>query len=430
MGSGYQVAPEVCNHVFPEVLQGVRRPASVTLIKGYLDDLRRQGKLVSEATEALRWWVREARRRAKAVAGQAGGQEAGGTEVGGRMSAHEVRPCVGREKSSDRAMPSVGAADAGGPEWERALVTAVRLAHYQWRTEQTYRQWGWRFAGFIQPKTPQQAVAGDVKGFLEYLAVELRVGPSTQKQALNAVVFLLREALRLEVGDFSDFQRAMPGRRVPTVLTKEELLRVFAALDGTTRLMAELAYGSGLRLTELLRLRINDVDLARLQVTVRSGKGDKDRPTVLPRRLVEPLRVHIERLRGLWDRDRSAGVPGVWLPEGLARKYQGAGELWVWQWVFPSRELSMDPQTGIKRRHHVLDSAFQKAVKRAGEASGVDKRVTPHVLRHSFATHLLENGTDIRTLQELMGHAKVETTQIYTHVMQQPGLGVRSPLDF
>ncbi|AHF89299.1 integrase [Opitutaceae bacterium TAV5] len=391
--------------------------ACVLLMKHYLATLEKEGKLAGEAREALRWFVREARKR-----GAAGGQrrDAAG-EAGGDAG--------GREWSSDRSLPSAGASDLGGPEWEQALVRAVRLAHFQWRTEQTYRQWAWRYVEFIRPRSPQSSVAADVRGFLEHLAVELRVAPATQKQALNAVVFLLREALRVEPGDFSDFQRAMPSRRVPTVLTREEVRRLFAALRGTTRLMAELAYGSGLRLTELLRLRIKDVDTARLQVTVRAGKGDKDRPSVLPESLVAGLRAHVERLRGLWEADRAAGVAGVWLPEGLARKYPGAGEQWVWQWLFPSRELSVDPQTGLRRRHHVLDSAFQKAIKGAGEAAGIDKRVTPHVLRHSFATHLLEAGSDIRTVQELLGHAKVETTQIYTHVMRRPGLGVRSPLD-
>jgi integron integrase len=188
-------------------------------------------------------------------------------------------------------------------------------------------------------------------------------------------------------------------------------------------------YGSGLRLMELLRLRVQHVDLARQRVTVSGGKGDKDRITMLPAALVGPLREHLKELRGWFAEDRAAGLPGVWLPEGLARKYRKAGERWEWQWLFPSRETSIDPVTKLRRRHHVIDSTFQNNIRWAAERAGLNKRVTPHVLRHSFATHLLESGADIRTVQELLGHESVETTQIYTHVMRKPGIGVSSPLD-
>lgn len=193
--------------------------------------------------------------------------------------------------------------------------------------------------------------------------------------------------------------------------------------------MAELAYGSGLRLMELLRLRVHHLDFDRQQLRVFGGKGDKDRVTVLPEQLNERLRCHIERLRALYHRDRAQGMPGVWLPEGLARKYQKAGESWEWQWLFPSRETSVDPVTKLRRRHHVIDGTFQNAIRLAAQRAQINKRVTPHVLRHCFATHLLESGVDIRTVQDLLGHESVETTQIYTHVMKKPGLGVRSPLD-
>jgi integron integrase len=225
------------------------------------------------------------------------------------------------------------------------------------------------------------------------------------------------------------FQRAEKPRRLPAVLTRPECAQLFEKFEGTTRLMAELMYGSGLRLMELLRLRVHHLDLERRQLRVIGGKGDKDRVTVLPERLAPALEAHVSRLRVLFDEDRAAKLPGVWLPEGLARKYRGAGERWEWQWVFPSRETSVDPGTGIRRRHHTSDGAFQTAIRNAARAAGIDKRVTPHVLRHSFATHLLEDGVDIRTVQDLLGHESVETTQIYTHVMQKPGLGVRSPLD-
>jgi integron integrase len=238
----------------------------------------------------------------------------------------------------------------------------------------------------------------------------------------------MQEALKRQLGPI-DFRRAEAGRKVPTVLSHDECRRLFVQLPGPTRLMAELAYGSGLRLLELLRLRIHHVDFARQQLQVYDGKGAKHRLTVLPEALIPALTDHVARLRVVHEEDRAAKLPGVWLPEGLARKYPRAGESWAWQWLFPSRETAVDPASGIARRHHVSDAAFQAAIKRAAEAAGIDKRVTPHVLRHSFATHLLEAGTDIRTVQDLLGHESVETTQIYTHVMKKPGLGVRSPLD-
>jgi integron integrase len=231
------------------------------------------------------------------------------------------------------------------------------------------------------------------------------------------------------LGEFGDFARARKAVRIPVVLSRTECRQLFAALDGTTRLMAELMYGSGLRLTELIGLRVKDVDLERCQIVVRAGKGDTDRVTMLPESLLPRLYAHRERLRALHEEDRRAAVPGVWLPEGLERKYPTAGQQWEWQWLFPSRQLMTDPRSGIKRRHHILDATFQHAIRIGTRKAHVHKRVTPHVLRHSFATHLLESGTDIRTLQELLGHKDVATTQIYTHVMRKPGLGVKSPLD-
>ena len=325
-------------------------------------------------------------------------------------------------------MPPPADTDQGGADWEHDLIRAVRTKGFLWRTEETYRAWAARFAQFLRPKSPYAATAEDVGAFLTMLAVKLRAMPSTQKQALNAIVFLMQESLHRQLGEIP-FRRAAARHRVPTVLSRDECQRVFAKLTGTTRLMAELMYGSGLRLLELLRLRVHHVDLTRHQLRVFSGKGDKDRVTILPDQLVAPIREHLTRLRELFLADRAAGLPGVWLPEGLARKYSKAGESWEWQWLFPSRETSVDPITRARRRHHVIDSTFQNSVRRAGQSAGINKRVTPHVLRHSFATHLLESGTDIRTVQDLLGHESVETTQIYTHVMQKPGLGVRSPLD-
>ena len=324
--------------------------------------------------------------------------------------------------------PRPAAQDLGGPDWEQALVRTMRVRGLLWRTEDTYRSWARRFAVFIAPKTPYAAGAEEVGAFLTDLAVRNRSRPSGQRPALNALVFLMQEALGRDLGEL-DFKRAYPRVRAPVVLSKDECGRIFNQLEGTHRLMAELAYGSGLRLMELLRLRVQHLDLARLQLTVRGGKGDKDRMTIIPQALVSALERQFERLRPLHESDRKVGLPGVWLPDGLEKKFKRAGERWEWQWFFPSREASRDPVTGIVRRHHTLDGAFQNAVRKAAAKAGINKRVTPHVLRHSFATHLLESGTDIRTVQELLGHASVETTQIYTHVMKQPGLGVRSPLD-
>jgi integron integrase len=324
--------------------------------------------------------------------------------------------------------PRPAAQDLGGPDWEQVLVRTLRLRGHLSRTEDTYRAWAKRFARFIEPRSPFAASGEEVAAFLTDLAVRHRASPSSQRQALNALVFFMQEALGRELGEM-DFKRAYPRERVPTVLSCEECQRIFRQMEGTTRLMAELMYGSGLRLMELLRLRVHHLDLARGQLTVRSGKRDKDRITVIPQFLHTVLSRQLERLRTLHAADRAAGLPGVWLPEGLAQKYQRAGERWEWQWFFPSREASLDSTTGITRRHHTSDGAFQNAVRQAAAKARINKRVTPHVFRHSFATHLLESGTDIRTVQELMGHDSVETTQIYLHCLQKPGLGVKSPFD-
>ena len=352
-------------------------------------------------------------------------------------------------------VPSFGAADLGKTDWERKLIRELRGRHYRWRTEQTYRQWAGRFARWLEnrdvvgtarravrtedadgargasalPTAVENATAEDVREFLSEIATRQRASASTQKQALNALVFLLRDGLAKELGDFGDYTRARKIKRMPVVLSREECRRLFAALDGTPRLMAELMYGSGLRLTELIGLRVKDVDCERRQILIRAGKGDKDRITMVPESLVERLMAHRERLRKLHEDDVILNLPGVWLPEGLERQYPQAGQSWEWQWFFPSTNLMTDPRSGIKRRHHVLDATFQNSIRVASRKARLDKRVTPHVLRHSFATHLLENGSDIRTVQELLGHKDVTTTQIYTHVMNRPGLAVRSPLD-
>jgi integron integrase len=391
-------------------------PASIAAARAHLETVPVGRRALAQAS--LRWFVTLGRVRPPPRLAE---------EYAVALESGSV-PAVHPRALGNGSPPPRAAADLGGADWERDLIAAARRKGLLWRSEQTYREWAERFAAFLQPRSPYAATGEDVAGFLSKLAVEQRASPATQKQALNALVFLMQEALRREVGEL-DFRRARMRRRVPTVLTLSECGRLFGGLHGTTRLMAELMYGSGLRLMELLRLRVHHLDFERRQLRVIGGKGDRDRVTMLPDALHEPLRAHIERLRKLFAADRAAGLPGVWLPEGLQRKFQTAGEQWEWQWLFPSRELSLDPVSGVRRRHHVLDGTFQNSIRAAAREAGIDKRVTPHVLRHSFATHLLESGADIRTVQDLLGHQSVETTQIYTHVMVKPGVGVRSPFD-
>jgi integron integrase len=305
----------------------------------------------------------------------------------------------------------------------------VRRRHYSYRTEQSYLVWLERFARFCRSEDLSVRGDKDIKAFLDELALKERLSASSQRQALNAVVFLLREVYGKELGDFSDYQRARARTHAPSWLTPNEVKLLLAQLEGRWGLLTCVAFGSGLRLMELLRLRVKDVDLEKEIVTVRAGKGDKDRFVPLAHVVVEPLRAHLSKVRQLYEEDRQAGVAGVWLPEGLERKYPKAGEEWPWFWVWPDDHLSLDPRSGVQRRHHVADWEFQRRIKEASIKAKLNKRVTPHVLRHSFASQSLDSGMDIRTLQELLGHKSVETTQIYTHVMQKPGLGVKSPLD-
>lgn len=406
-----------------------RAAATVEEAKRYLAWREKQG--AGPARAALRWFYRAGRRSSEG-GGEGRSQAAGNerTELGSLGSESRARVAPGvAVQSARRAMePPAAASDLGTVPWECDLIRAIRERGFLWRTEQTYREWAVRFARFIAPRSPYAADGAEVAAFLSALAVEGRASPSAQKQALNALVFLMEEALHRALGEM-EFARARPKRRLPTVLSAGECRAIFAQLEGTPRLMVELAYGAGLRLMELLRLRVHHVDIERRQVRVLAGKGDKDRATVLPEALVPRLQSHLVRIREQWTEDRKAGLAGVWLPEGLAKKYPQAGESWEWQWFFPAAKTSRDPASGVVRRHHLSDMSFQRAVKAAATAAGLSKRVTPHTFRHSFATHLLESGTDIRTVQELLGHASVETTQIYTHVMKKPGVGVRSPLD-
>jgi integron integrase len=267
------------------------------------------------------------------------------------------------------------------------------------------------------------------KDFMTHLAVEHKVAASTQNQAFNAILFLFRHALDKEIEGIADAIRAKKTRRLPVVLTKRETLMLFDKMTGTNLLMAKTIYGAGLRLRECVQLRVKDIDFERNAITVRSGKGDKDRETVLPESLKKDLETHLKKIRKVYDKDREDKVPGVQLPEALERKYPNAGKEWAWFWVFPSHKLALAPRTNIIRRHHVFPDSIQRRIKRAAISARLSKRITVHTLRHSFATHLLENGYDIRTIQDLLGHSDLRTTMIYTHVVSKNKLGVVSPLD-
>jgi integron integrase len=306
----------------------------------------------------------------------------------------------------------------------------VRTRHYSRRTEEAYVGWTKRFVLFHHKRHPAAMGRDEVNAFLSHLAVDANVSASTQAQALSALVFLYRHVLDDPLPWMDEIVRASRPRKLPVVLSREEVGSVLGAMKGTTRLVASILYGGGLRLMEALRLRVKDVDFAARLLVVREGKGAKDRRTMLPDSLQQPLRAQLEAVRRIHDNDLVAGHGEVWLPDALARKFVNAGREFAWQYVFPASRTAVDPRSGIERRHHLDESAVQRAVKDAVRQAGINKHAGCHTLRHSFATHLLEDGYDIRTIQELLGHADVKTTMIYTHVLQRAGgRGVRSPLD-
>jgi integron integrase len=311
----------------------------------------------------------------------------------------------------------------------KKLRTGIRYLHYSIRTEQAYIQWVRRFMHFHKMKPAGNLSSADVKAYLEHLAVQRSVSASTQNQALNALVFLFEHVLKKELGVIGEFTRAKRPVRLPVVLTREEVDKLLKALPQTYSLMAGLLYGSGLRLMECVRLRVKDIDFAQKQIIVRDGKGQKDRITVLPKRFHEVLKKQLEFVKSMHDEDLSKGHGEVYLWTSIERKFKSASKEWIWQYVFPSGNLSVDPRSGKVRRHHVNENALQKELKKSVYELGIHKKVSCHTLRHSFATHLLESGYDIRTVQELLGHADVSTTMIYTHVLNTPGLAVRSPVD-
>lgn len=306
----------------------------------------------------------------------------------------------------------------------------LRYHHYAYRTEQTYCQWILRYIKYFGGKThPKLLGAKNIEAFLSHLANEGRVTASTQRQALNALIFLYKHVLDIQLEDDIAPARSKRHKSPPTVMTQAEIQRLIAVMEGKPALMAKLIYGSGMRLMECIRLRVQDIDFGQNLIFVRGGKGGKDRTTLLPKNLRDEMLRQIAAVKSLHHRDLEEGFGEVYISEALARKYPKASKQTGWQWVFPARERSQDPRSGKKMRHHVLESVLQKAVKRAAEKAGIDKKVGCHTLRHSFATHMLENGVNIRILQELLGHADVKTTEIYTHVMAQDVRGLQSPLD-
>lgn len=306
----------------------------------------------------------------------------------------------------------------------------IRVMHYSLRTEQAYLQWIKRYILFHGKRHPVEMGKEEVEAFLTSLAVERHVSASTQGQALAAILFLYKEVLGQELPWLTDVMRARKPVRLPVVLSRSELQDLLQCIDDPLMdLIIRLLYGSGMRLLEALRLRVKDVEFSRNEIVVREGKGNKDRVTMLPASLNERLRLHLRSVKAQHEADLTAGQGEVWLPDALAVKYPNAGKSWGWQYVFPASGFSADPRSGAIRRHHVDDKRVQRAVRKAAMKAGIAKPVTPHTLRHSFATHLLESGYDIRTVQELLGHADVSTTMIYTHVLNRGGRGVHSPLD-
>ena len=325
-----------------------------------------------------------------------------------------------------------GAVSAGLPTAPRFLDSlrhAIRRRHYSIRTEEAYVDWARRFILFHDKRHPRDLGPEEVTAFLNYLAVQRQVAPSTQNQAKSALLFMYREVLQLHLPWLGEVTAAKAQRRLPVVLTSSEVRALLNELSGKMGLLASLLYGTGMRVMEGLRLRVKDLCFERREIVVRDGKGGKDRVTVLPENLILPLQQELSHAKALHDKDLAAGFGQVWLPNALSVKHPGAPKLWGWQWVFPSASRSADPRTGVIRRHHLNEASLQKSMAVAGQRARIDKPCSPHILRHSFATHMLQAGYDIRTVQELLGHRDVTTTMIYTHVMNRGGRGVRSPFD-
>ena len=331
--------------------------------------------------------------------------------------------------AADGAIATQPAGPPARPRLLDELRAQLRVRNYAYRTEQVYVDWARRFILFHGKRHPREMGSVEITAFLTHLATDRRVSASTQNQAKSAILFLYEHVLGIDLPWLDEVVSAKVSRRLPVVLTAREVRCLLQSLDGTMWLVASLLYGTGMRVLEALRLRVKDVEFERREIIVREGKGAKDRVTVLPENLIQPLRTQLEAARLLHQRDLAAGLGAVHLPFALAAKYPHANRSWGWQYVFPAPRLSADPRTGERRRHHVLPQSVQRAVAEAARRAGIDKPCSPHVLRHSFETHLLQSGYDIRTVQELLGHSDVSTTMIYTHVLNKGGRGVLSPLD-
>ena len=340
-----------------------------------------------------------------------------------------VLPDLGSAVGAAGAVDSDTQGPAPKPRLLDRLRHEIRLRHYSIRTEEAYVGWVRRFIIFSGKRHPRDLGAAEVAAFLTHLAVDRRVSPATQGQAKSAILFLYKSVLEWQLPWLDEIVAARNPRRLPVVLTPREVREMLAQMSGTSALLVSLLYGTGMRLLEGLRLRVKDVEFERREITVRDGKGGKDRITVLPENLIAGLQQQIARTRALHQRDLAEGFGSVWLPAALDVKYPGLPKAWGWQWVFPSAVRSADPRTGRTHRHHLSDASIQKAVGLAARRAGIDKPCSPHIMRHSFATHMLQSGYDIRTVQELLGHSDVSTTMIYTHVLNRGGRGVRSPFD-
>ena len=309
------------------------------------------------------------------------------------------------------------------------LRERIRYLHYSLRTEEAYVYWVRTFIRFHDLRHPAEMGKAEIEAFLMSLVSKRNISSSTHRQALSALLFLYGKVLGVDLPWLEEIGRPREVKRLPVTLSQDEVAQIFQHMDGEFLLIAQLLYGTGLRILEAMRLRVKDVDFTRNTIIVREAKGNKDRAVMLPTKIVASLQLQLRRANALWAKDRAAARPGVYMPDALDRKYPRAGQTWAWHWVFPQRTLATDPRTGIERRHHVHETTFQRAFKRAVEAAQIHKPATPHTLRHSFATQVLQSGYDIRTVQELLGHADVKTTMIYTHVLKVGGGGVISPLD-